>query len=84
MTATKTTRPTVEELIAQFEVDGKNEALMRQRHQDVVDRVHAYEQKYGMTATEAHQAIERRELQETHEVCKWLIDDASLKPWDDD
>lgn len=84
MPSTRTTRPTVAELLTQFEADGQDEELMRRWQQEIVDRVRGYELKYGMTAAEAHDAIERRELQETHEVCKWLIDGASLKPWDDD
>lgn len=84
MTATRSKRETVDELMARFEAEGKDEALMLRRHQELVDRVHGYEQKYGMTAAEAHEAIERRELRETHDVCKWLIAAASLEPWDDD
>jgi len=84
MPATGTKRETVEEIIARLDAEGKDEALMRRRHQELVDRVHAYEVKYGMTAADAHEAIERRELRETHDVCKCLIDAASLEPWDDD
>lgn len=79
MTATKATRETVDQLIARLDAERNDPKLMRRRRQELVDRVRAYEQKYGMTATEAHEAIERRELRETLEVCDWLMDDASLQ-----
>lgn len=79
MTATETTRPTVEEILADLDAQRNNPELQRQRRADLEARVRAYEVKYGMTATEAHEAIDRRELRETLDVCKWLMDDASLE-----
>lgn len=84
MTATKTTRPTVEQLVEEFKSYREDPEQIRRDEDEVKERIRGYEQKYGMTAAEAHDAIERRELQETLEVCDWLMDDASLRPWDDD
>ena len=84
MTATRSTRETVDELIARLDAERNDPDLMRQRHQELVEEVRGYELKYGMTATEAHAAIDRRELRETQDVCHWLIAAASLEPWDDD
>lgn len=79
MTTTKTTRPTVEEILADLDAQRNNPELQRQHRSDLEARVKAYEVKYGMTATEAHEAIDRRELRETLEVCDWLMDDHSLQ-----
>lgn len=38
-----------------------------------------YEARYGRLATEAHAAIDRGELEETVDVCRWLIADDQLK-----
>jgi len=84
MPATGTTRETVDELIARHVADRNNPELMRSRQQELVDEIRSYELKYGMTAAEAHAAIDRRELRETQDVCHWLIAAASLEPWADD
>lgn len=84
MTATKTTRPTVEELIEQFKSYKEDPELVRRHREELEERVRGYERKYGMTAAEAHAAIDRRELQETLDVCNWLMAAHRLEPWDDD
>lgn len=78
MTATKTKRPSVEELIAQFEADGQDAELMARHQAELEARVAAYESKYGIPSSEVHAAIERKELRETLEVCDWLMDYHSL------
>lgn len=84
MTATRSKRETVDELIARLDAERNDVELMRRRRKELEDRVRGYEQKYGMTATEAHAAIERRELRETLEVCDWLMDAHRLEPWDEE
>ena len=37
-------------------------------------QVLAYEQKYGIPSSEVHEAIDAGRLDETEEVCNWLID----------
>lgn len=74
MPATGTKRETVEDLIARLDAERNDSELMSRRYQELVDRIRAYEVKYGMTASDAHEAIERRELRETLEVCDWLMD----------
>jgi hypothetical protein len=37
-------------------------------------RVLAYEQQFGIPSSEVHEAIDSGRLQETLEVCNWLID----------
>ena len=79
MITAKTNRPTVEEILQDLEAQRNNPELQRQYRRDLEATVKAYEEKYGMTGSEAHEAIERRELRETLEVCDWLMDDAALK-----
>lgn len=79
MTATKSTRPTVEEILADLDAQRNNPELQRQRRADLESRVRAHEVKYGMTASQAHEAIDRREFRETLEVCDWFMDDNVLK-----
>jgi len=79
MITAKTNRPTVEEILQDLEAQRNNPDLQRQYRRDLEARVKAYEETYGMTAAEAHEAIERREFRETLEVCKWFMDDRSLE-----
>ena len=74
MTATKTTRPTVEQLIEEFKSYREDPEQIRRDEEDLKERLRGYEQKYGMRSADVHAAIDRKELQETLEVCDWLMD----------
>ena len=37
-------------------------------------RVVAYEQRFGMSSDQVHAAIDRGALEDTPEVCEWIID----------
>ena len=59
------------------------EALAHQRrvlqdHYEVLralrDRITQNEARYGVVSGDVHQAIDDGRLEETHDVCKWLID----------
>jgi hypothetical protein len=41
---------------------------------DLEARVKACERRYGIESRSIHAAIERGELKETHEVCRWIMD----------
>lgn len=45
-------------------------------------RVIAYEARYSLKSDEIHQAIEEGRLQETEEVCDWIIDYEALRKRD--
>ena len=42
--------------------------------QQLADRIALGEQQFGVPYTEAHQAIDDGRIEETVEVCSWLID----------
>ena len=48
--------------------------LMKSNQATIVARVKAYEERYGMKSNEIHDAIDRGDLNETHDVCRWIID----------
>lgn len=59
------------------------EALLRQRavlvgsvqrRAELEDRVKHFERQYGVPSSAVHAAIERGELKETQEVCRWILD----------
>jgi hypothetical protein len=59
------------------------EALIRQRQvlqnhyamlRNLRARIAANEAHYGLPSAEVHQAIDDGRIEETHQVCKWLID----------
>jgi len=81
MTATKTTRPTVEQLIEEFKSYREDPEQVRRDEEELKERLRGYEQKYGMRSTDVHAAIDRKELQETLEVCNWLMDYHDLEGW---
>lgn len=41
---------------------------------EVEARIQAFERRYGVASSDLHAAIESGELQETAEVCEWIID----------
>lgn len=41
---------------------------------DLASRVAAYEVRHGMPSSEVGPAIDRGELEETLDVCQWLLD----------
>ncbi len=45
-----------------------------QRRAELEARVKGYEQRYGIPSRSIHAAINRGELTETHDVCRWIID----------
>lgn len=45
------------------------------------ERLRGHELKHGMRSSEVHAAIDRKELQETLEVCNWLMDYHDLEDW---
>ncbi len=45
-----------------------------QRRAELAARVEGYEQRYGIKSRALHAAIDRGELKETQEVCRWIID----------
>ena len=47
-------------------------------------RVLAYEEQFGIPSSDVHDAIEDGRLQETLEVCEWIIDFERLDPSYDD
>lgn len=63
-------RQLVEELLCQ------REGLLKsvQRRSELEARVKGYEERYGIASQSIHTAIDRGELKETHEVCRWIMD----------
>lgn len=51
----------------------------RQRRSELENRVRGYEERYGIKSRSVHVAIDRGQLKETHEVCRWLMDYDLLK-----
>lgn len=68
-TATEAERRTAE-LLAQLDDDSFQDALLA----DLLQRVEAFEQQYGMPSDSVNQAIDMGLLVESHEVCQWLLD----------
>jgi len=56
-------------------------ALVRstQRRAELAARIREYEQRHGIKSRSIHAAIERGELKETREVCRWIMDYDLLK-----
>lgn len=78
--ALKRTAPkeTVEETVARLYRELNDPVLMAARLEELGDRVAAYERQFGMPSSEIHAAIDRGDLVETLEVCKWIMDYESL------
>jgi hypothetical protein len=71
---TKTIDERVEEIMRQRD----DPELMKQRRAETVARVRAYEEQFGMRSEDIHDAIERGDLTETLDVCRWIFDYESL------
>jgi len=74
--------------IARSTAEQQAEELLRQRAErvgfdrrrtELEDRVKLYERRYGMPSSAVHAAIERGELKENQEVCRWIIDNDLLE-----
>lgn len=50
-----------------------------QRRSELAARVKGYEGRYGIKSRSVHAAINRGELKETQEVCRWIMDYDLLK-----
>ena len=50
-----------------------------QRRSELTARVKGYETRYGIPSRSIHAAINRGQLKETQEVCRWIIDYDLLK-----
>ena len=72
-TSKSDTRPTneqVEELLS-LRADLQ---ISRARRGAIAERVKQYEAKYGIKSRSIHAAINRGQLKETHEICRWIMD----------
>ena len=54
-------------------------AQLDQRRAELRTRIQEYEAKYQLKSRSVHAAIERGELKETQEVCRWIMDYALFK-----
>lgn len=63
-----------ERLLDEIRVLRKARAYRR----EVETRVRAYEARFGLPSSEIHAAIDRGDLVETWEVCRWIIAYESL------
>ncbi len=70
-------------LASQRNLHDRPAALLRQRamllaaderRAELEARVKGYERQFGIGSDSIHAAIERGDLKETHEVCRWIID----------
>lgn len=46
----------------------------KDRRSELTDRVKVYEKRYGIQSRSIHAAINRGQLKEDQEVCRWIID----------
>lgn len=60
----------VSELLAQFDDDALQDAMLR----ELESRVDACERRYGMPSNAVAAAINAGRLDEQDEVCQWLLD----------
>lgn len=65
----------VAQLLGQLQVIDEHMEYLRQ----VMDRVQAMEQRYGIASADIHSAIEAGEIRETLDVCNWIMDYEILK-----
>lgn len=64
----------VAEQIRQLEAQRNDPVFQLELIYDLFRRVHAGEVEYGVPWYEAHAAVRSGQIDETHEVCVWLID----------
>lgn len=74
MVLTNPTTPTAKALADQLLAERDVIERYFQQRNALQSRVRAYEEKFGISSTEVHEAIESGQLQETLEVTKWIID----------
>ena len=71
--------PRVQHILEDLERQLNTPGLMDANLAELRAQVAAYEKRYGMTAVEAHEAIDRGDLEEDLDVCDWLLDDRLLR-----
>jgi len=50
-----------------------------QRRSELQHRINGFEKRYGIKSHSVHAAINRGEIKETQEVCRWIMDYDLLK-----
>jgi hypothetical protein len=74
MVLTNPTSPTAKALADQLLAE---QAVIKRYVEELAalrSRVLAYEEQFGISSSEVHEAIEDGRLQETLEVCDWIMD----------
>ncbi len=66
-------------IVSDLLVQRQTLAQADQRRSELAAQVKAYESKYGIKSRSIHAAINRGQLKETQEVCRWIIDYDLLK-----
>lgn len=74
MVLTNPTAPTSKELSDQLLAEREVIERYFEQVNTLRSRVLAYEEQFGILSSEVHEAIDDGRLQETLEVCKWIID----------
>ncbi len=74
MVLSNPTAPTAQELADQLLAEREIIERYFAQVNALRSRVLAYEAQFGIPSSEVHEAIEDGRLQETLEVCKWIID----------
>lgn len=78
MVLTNPTAPTAKELADQLLAEREVIERYVEQVNALRSRVLAYEEQFGIPSSEVHEAIDDGRLQETLEVCKWIIDSERL------
>ena len=71
-------KETVEQTVARLYREMDDPVLMAARLEQLRNRVAAYEREFGRPSADIHDAIDRGDLIETWEVCKWIFAYESL------
>ncbi len=74
MVLTNPTTPTSKELADQLLAERDVIERYVEHVNTLRSRVLAYEEQFGIPSCDVHEAIEDGRLQETLEVCKWIMD----------
>lgn len=74
MVLTNPTTPTSKELADQLLAEREVIERYFEQVNTLRSRVLAYEEQFGIPSSDVHEAIDDGRLQETLEVCKWIID----------
>ncbi len=78
MVLTNSTTPTAKEIADQLLAEREVIERYVEQVNTLRSRVLAYEEQFGISSAEVHEAIEDGRLQETLDVCKWIIDSERL------